>query len=311
MCPVVCVGSLVVDRPLQGPVHVGELVTFHPPDTPNETYTHEISHIFSNGMIQTRGVANPSHDPWLITRSDIVGRAVFHVRGLGWLLKALPLLAVGVLAWVLARQWVTRRLRRAWDRLWLTALVVLPIWAFHPLVRATVMSISLLPNHLVRTTVVNTGSLSVSFHTATGQAAKVVRPGAIVHLTGPASQSGYLVLRESVSLCWWGWVIVGLIVISPLAGYLWHNWRNNEHVPDAAAAEVEAQQAPGAHVMEASPTPRSSSGGAESMPLTPPTPVRKLASPRATGPERVSAPPRRLARRRPAYEGAGAVPQTR
>ena len=54
MCPAVCVGSLVADRPLRGAVHVGELITFHPPDNRAETYTHEISRIFSNGAIQPR-----------------------------------------------------------------------------------------------------------------------------------------------------------------------------------------------------------------------------------------------------------------
>ena len=103
MCPAVCVGSLVADGPVRGPLHVGELITFHPPGTKTETYTHEISHIFPNGMIQTRGVANPDHDPWLITRSDIVGIVDLNVWGLGWLLRVLPFLAVGVLAWVLAR----------------------------------------------------------------------------------------------------------------------------------------------------------------------------------------------------------------
>jgi hypothetical protein len=311
MCPVVCVGALVADQPLQGPVHVGELVTFHPPDTPNETYTHEISHIFANGMIQTRGVANPSHDPWLISRSDIVGQAVFNVRGLGWLLKALPLLAVGVLAWVLVRQWVARRLRRAWDRVWMTALVVIPLQAFHPLVRATVMSILLAGNHLVRTTVVNTGMLSVSFRTATSQAASVVRPGAVVHLIGPPSQNSYLVLREAVSFCRWGWAIVGLIVISPLAGYLWHIWRNDEIIHEVGVTQNPTQAALEAPATEDSPALKPSSGGADAIPVAPPLPAGSLVSPRGAGPQRVHAPARRLARPRPAYEGARAIPQIR
>ena len=68
MCPAVCVGSLVADQPLNGALHTGELISFHPPGS-MEIYTHKVSAILRNGMIQTRGIANPTHDPWLITRS--------------------------------------------------------------------------------------------------------------------------------------------------------------------------------------------------------------------------------------------------
>ena len=236
MCPTVCVGSLVGDRPLQGKVHLGELITFHPPDASAETYTHEISHIFANGMIQTRGVAGSGHDPWLITRSDIVGEVVFNVWGLGWLLRALPFLAIGVLAWVLARPWVRKRTRRTWDRAWMTAVVVLPLWTLHPLVRGSVISITLDRAHRTSATVVNTGILPVSFRSASGQLAWHVRPTDLVHLSAKPSASGYLVLHEAVSLYWWGWVIVALVVASPLAGYLWHIWRDDEAEPEPATA---------------------------------------------------------------------------
>ena len=68
MCPAVCVGSLVADQPLNGALHTGELISFHAPGS-MEIYTHKVSAILRNGMIQTRGIANPTHDPWLITRS--------------------------------------------------------------------------------------------------------------------------------------------------------------------------------------------------------------------------------------------------
>ena len=177
MCPTVCVGSLVADRPLQGAVHVGELITFHPPNTRTETYTHEVSRIFANGAIETRGVGNATHDPWLITRSDIVGGVVFSVWELGWVLKALPLLAVGVLFWVTARPWIGERIRRSWDRGWMTVLTVLPLWMLHPLVWATVISSTVdLPHHghWMSDTIVNTGILPVSFHAAGGQVVHVL-----------------------------------------------------------------------------------------------------------------------------------------
>ena len=230
MCPSVCVGSLIGDRPLSGPVHLGELVTFHPPSSTAETYTHEVSHVFANGMIQTRGAGNPRHDPWLIRRSDIVGEVVFSVWGLGWLLKALPLLAIGALAWVLTAPIIATGTRRAWDRIWMTALVVIPLWLLHPLIEATVVSTSVDPEHRrwVRMTVVNTGLLPSSFRAAGGGVTSHVGSTLTAHASGPPSAHGAILVTESASFYWWGWAIVACVVASPLIGCAWHVWRNDE-----------------------------------------------------------------------------------
>lgn len=230
MCPTVCVGALVADRPLVGTVHVGELITFHPPNTHTETYTHEISHVFANGMIQTRGVGNPQHDPWLIMRSDIVGKGVFSIWGLGWAFKALPVLAVGVMAWVLARPSITKRSRRAWDMGWATILVVLPIWMLHPLVEATIISSTVDPSHpqWARVAMVNTGMLPISSSIAGGLSAVDVSSTGLAHLSGPPSANGSLMVHQTVSLSWWGWAIITVLVLSPLAAHLWHAWRDDE-----------------------------------------------------------------------------------
>jgi hypothetical protein len=247
MCPVVCVGSLVADRPLEGPLHVGELITFHPPGSAAETYTHEVSQIFPNGMIQTRGVANPNHDPWLITRADIVGVTAFTVWGLGWLLKILPLLAVGLVIWLVARRFIARRSRRAWDRVWVTSLAVVPLWLLHPLVRGSV--ISTVPDTgragWLRGTVLNTGILPTSFAAAHGEVVAHVPSTSSVQVTGPSTGHGYLVIREAVSLPWWGWALVALIVASPLLGYLWHLVRDDEVVSEASERGSQALAIPG------------------------------------------------------------------
>jgi hypothetical protein len=217
-------------------VHVGELITFHPPDNRAETYTHEISRIFANGAIQTRGIADATHDPWLITRSDIVGVADFTVWELGWVLKALPLLAVGVLFWVVARPWIGERARRGWDSGWMTVLTVVPLWMLHPLVGATVIASTMDASqgrHLATDTIVNTGILPISFRATGGQAVHVSST-AVVHVSG-VSVNGSLKLHETVSLPWWGLTFVVLSMLSPLAGCLWHIWRDTEAVPDIGA----------------------------------------------------------------------------
>jgi hypothetical protein len=242
MCPSLCVGALVADRPLQGAVHVGELITFHVPDNYAETYTHEVSRIFPNGAMQTRSTGNPGHDPWLITRSDIVGEVVFTIWELGWVLKALPLLAVGVLFWVLARPWIGKRARRSWDRAWLAVLTALPLWLLHPLVRATVLaSTPYLWHHRrwVSYSIVNTGVLPVSFHAAGGQGLHVSSTD-LGHVAGPL-KNGSVMLHEAVSLPSWGWAVVALVVLWPLAGCLWHISRGDEEAPAVAPMSSPAQ----------------------------------------------------------------------
>jgi hypothetical protein len=243
MCPSVCVGSLIGDRALSGPLHTGELITFHPPGS-KELYTHEISAIFSNGMIQTRGVANPAHDPWLITRSNIVGRVVWTVWGLGWALKALPLLAVGVLSWILARARISPASRRSWDRLWLTALALIPIWVLNPLVRGVMAEVTVARGHAHQgqARVVNTGLLSAAFHPAGSGRGITLASAHIGHLTGGLTQHGVFFVRESLALPPWGWALLVAIVISPFLGYLVHVWRNDEASSTAAVGDLQVAE---------------------------------------------------------------------
>jgi hypothetical protein len=239
MCPSVCVGSLIGDRALSGPLHTGELITFHPPGS-TELYTHKISAIFANGMIQTRGVANPTHDPWLITRSNIVGRVVWTVWGLGWALKALPLLAVGVLAWILARARISPASRRSWDRLWLTALALIPVWVLNPLVRGVMAEVTVSRGHVHQgqARVVNTGLLSAAFRPAGRGRGITLASAHIGHMTGGLTHHGVFFVRESLALPPWGWALLVAIVISPFLGYLVHVWRNDEASSSAALGEL-------------------------------------------------------------------------
>jgi hypothetical protein len=228
MCPAVCVGSLVADRPLTGPLHVGEMITFHPPGSDATTYTHDVFRIFPNGSIQTKGLGNPRHDPWLINRSAIVGKVAFTLWGLGWLLKALPLLAVGTLGWVVTVRTATARARRGWNTLWLTLLVVIPLWILRPLVSAKVISSS--PDHghshLNTVKLVNTGLLPASFQTASGGHVSHIASTHVADVAGVADHQGLILIGQSVSLYWWGWTIVICGVTAPLAAYLWHAWRD-------------------------------------------------------------------------------------
>lgn len=91
------VGSLVFTRPADiADVRVGEVISFHPPGLRVETVTHRVVRIDDDGALHTRGDINAADDA-LPVRNDLVGRVVSIWWGLGWLLKALPLLIVA--AW--------------------------------------------------------------------------------------------------------------------------------------------------------------------------------------------------------------------
>jgi hypothetical protein len=228
MCPKVCVGSLVADRPFVGPVSTGDVITFHPPDDPFVTYTHEISHVFANGTIQTKGVANSRHDPWLITRSDIVARVSFSVWGLGWFLKALPFLASGAIAWTIFRPSFRNRGRRNWDTICLTLVVVLPLLVMRPLVRGVITEVGTDGSHhgWLSTSVINTGMVATRYYTKNTKGA-VISPRHVGIVHGPADK-GAAILYESASLHWWGWLIVAMIVLSPIVSYIWRTIRHAE-----------------------------------------------------------------------------------
>jgi hypothetical protein len=224
MCPRICVGALVADRPLTGPLHTGEIITFYPPGDTTETYSHEVWHIFPTGQIQTKGIANSYHDPWVLVRPDIIGRVAFTIPAAGWLLKVLPFLAAGVLIWVLSRPFISRRVCRAWDRAWIAVMVIVPVAAFHPLINAAVIGSS---GHPLRAKVANSGLLPEALHNGGHTLARHVAPAHIAHVT-VHGKAPWPPLLETASLAWWGWALVGLGCGWPLLAYLWHICRGDE-----------------------------------------------------------------------------------
>lgn len=84
------VGSLVVTH--AAPSYVtGDIIAFH---HGQRVYTHRIVGTDGSGFL-TKGDLNGASDPWIVESSDIIGQAVWLGGGLGWLLRALPLIVVG------------------------------------------------------------------------------------------------------------------------------------------------------------------------------------------------------------------------
>lgn len=98
------VGSMVFSLPTPfSRLVVGDIISFHPPTSPSETYTHRIVAISSTG-VTTRGDNNGIADPWRVTSPFMIGRVAFVGFGVGWLTRCIPLLTLGfALVWFITR----------------------------------------------------------------------------------------------------------------------------------------------------------------------------------------------------------------
>lgn len=219
MCPTFCVGALTLDLPVSGHVHTGEVVTFTPPGLATP-YSHRVVKVFTNGDFKTKPDGSSLVDPWTVTPSEVQGRVVYALWGLGWLSKALPFLAIGMAAILLLRRRISVLVRRDWDRFFATLLVLIPVWILKPLIRGVLIYSEKLPHHMSRVTIVNTGLLPAQFKAVGGQFKDFISSGHVFTITGPLQKNQQVDIKEFASFHWWGWTIVFLIVLSPLISYL-------------------------------------------------------------------------------------------
>jgi signal peptidase I len=84
MIPAYKLGDVVIDKPAQQ-LHRGEVITFHQSATSNVIVTHRI-HSIRDGVIRTKGDANPTPDAWGIGRAQVIGTVSSRVPRLGYLL---------------------------------------------------------------------------------------------------------------------------------------------------------------------------------------------------------------------------------
>lgn len=221
MCPTLCVGSLVLDRGPATQYHVGEVISFVPPDM-GTVYTHRIVYVFANGSIETKGDAANIIDPWRVYPSMIRGRVVAGVPALGWFNLALPFLAMALTLILLARRLLPSVHRREWDRLFVTLMGVIPIWLLKPLVRGIIVETTSLRPGVSQIVVVNTGIFPAEFRVPGGDVASFIAPGHRATLSGAVGRGGQLDLTQVASFHWYGWLAVVVVVASPLWWYLAH-----------------------------------------------------------------------------------------
>ncbi|GAA1843711.1 S26 family signal peptidase [Microlunatus capsulatus] len=213
------VGTLILTRPAPlALLEVGDVVTYRPPNLPGSLVTHRVVAVLADGNLQVQGDVNGAVDPFPVTQDSLVGEVVGHYRGLGWLVRALPTLLLGVVVLVVGSGWYVPLRWRSSVRVLgscvlvaVTSLIIRPF--VHPVLvavvttpdgpRATVASGGLLP-----TRITGTAGDYVDLHA--GEVGSVLvasdRPGGALLVSGSPELHG-----------WW---LVGMVVVC-LLPLLW------------------------------------------------------------------------------------------
>jgi hypothetical protein len=219
MCPDLCVGTLVFDRPLVGPVQDGMVVTFRPPGT-TTVFTHRVVRLLADGSFKTAGDALGKVDPWTVPRGRVVAKVVFAVRTLGWIWRSLTPITAVLALYLLGRRSMRSWPRKQFDLLFVTLLVVIPVLAERPLVRASLISWHSTPGGPFVMQVANVGLLPVRYAVTGGAPTDRVAAAEIVTLHALPGPGGRVALRVSASMPGWQWAVAGLIVLLPMITFL-------------------------------------------------------------------------------------------
>ncbi len=209
------VGTLLLTTPASiADVHVGELITFHAPGT-GMVFSHRVVQKTAAGL-RTRGDINPVEDPWVLTRSDLIGRVAHRVWGLGWVLRGMPLLLLCIgLVW-LVTAFVADGWRSPLRLVGVTLSVSYVAYMLHPWV--DIERIGAGPaGHGLTVRAVSTGVLPIR--------ASAVHGGGHVRLLD--GQVGAIAVRHvahggaydvaaSPSLSLWWWVLTVFVCLLPL-----------------------------------------------------------------------------------------------
>lgn len=214
------VGSLILTRPRPlDRLVVGDIVTYQPPHL-RSIYTHRVVAVDADGTLEVKGDLNGTPDPYPVTQDALVGQVVAHVRGLGWLLRALPT-TLGALVVLLGAThlWVGPRWRsgvRVIGTCLTFAVVSLLLRPFvHPLLVATT-TVGDGPGTGLRATVVSTGLLPTRITGAGGQHVDLLSGQAGSVPVQAGAPGGPLMITGSAHLTGWWLVGVGAVCLLPL-----------------------------------------------------------------------------------------------
>jgi hypothetical protein len=216
MSPQLPVGALVLTRPFtKDQVAVGTIISFQPPTGDARIYTHRVIAVTPLGY-GTKGDAERLSDPWgVVPFANVKGVVVQSLPGIGWLVRALPWLLVGLLLVIGLAAIVPWRWGVFLPIVGAVVVISIPLIALRPLVRGELID-SRTGTTTITARVVNTGLLPLKF-TPKGRPGVHVAAGHWTDLKVPRpSKAGRFDITARVDLSLLGWVILALLCALPL-----------------------------------------------------------------------------------------------
>jgi hypothetical protein len=116
------------------------------------------------------------------------GREVAYAPAASWFNLALPFLAMALTLILLARRMFASINRREWDRLFVSLMIVVPIWLLKPLVRGIIVQTSTLRPGVSQIVVVNTGILPTEFRVPGGPSRRLRQSRLSGHARGAGAR---------------------------------------------------------------------------------------------------------------------------
>ncbi|TIH30477.1 S26 family signal peptidase [Subtercola vilae] len=210
------VGTLILTTPAPAVgVAVGDIITFRPPTSPTEIYTHRVISI-TDGNIKTQGDINGAVDPWVLHPGDIIGIAAVVLPTIGWAVRALPILAIGtVLVWLISGLFRSATSRSALRVAGVSLVAATAAYILRPLIGIVLLSTNA-DTTGAHATVVSTGILPIRVQAAGGNHADLVT-GQVGTLDVPTLiQNSQYHLSSALNLSLPGWMILGIVCVLPL-----------------------------------------------------------------------------------------------
>ena len=209
------VGTLLWVKPVAfSQLQVGDLITFHPPGSPS-TYSHRVFARDPDGDLRTKGDANSAPDPWKLTSTNVVGRTQMRWWGIGWLVRAAPILLLGSLAlWFAIRRFARRELWLPLTTVGSASLASLSIYLYRPLVGAD--QLALVPDRGgARATYISTGLLRLRLAAPGGGHVSLRNGQTGSVLATHQSSDGRFAVSLHPDVQWWMWVALVLACFVP------------------------------------------------------------------------------------------------
>jgi hypothetical protein len=209
------VGTLLLTRPTSvRSVEVGDIVTFHPPNS-TLVYSHRVIARSAAGL-RTRGDVNAMPDPWTLTDSNLIGKVQARWWAAGWVLRGAPLLLLGLAVIWLISVFLAPALRSPVRVMGAAVSASVVGFVLHPWIGLQRLSSSI-SGHAVAINLVSTGILPVRAAAQHGSRSTDLVNGQVgtvrVGLTG--NQASYNITGDPHFSLWW-WVVVVLVCLSPL-----------------------------------------------------------------------------------------------